>query len=84
MTIFFLNKENNYFKIIIFAVYYLFFFSAFYINENSSGGAYQDYIGYKNLINLFINDFKGTLLTFDQYGERHSPVILIILTLFWI
>jgi len=83
MTISFLNKENNYFKIIIFVIYYLFFLSAFYINEDSSGGAYQDYIGYKNLINLFISDFKGTFLTFDQFGERHSPVILIILSLFY-
>ena len=83
MTISFLNKENNNFKIILFSIYYIFFLIAFYLNENSSGGALQDYIGYKNLINLFINDFKGTLLTFDQHGERHSPAILILLTLFY-
>ncbi len=83
MSISFLNKDNNYFKIIFFTIYYVIFISAFYINEDSSGGAYGDYMGYRVLIDLFTNDFKGTLLTFDQYGERHSPVLLIILTLFY-
>lgn len=79
----FLNKENNNFKIILFSIYYIFFLIAFFINENSTGGALEDYINYKRLINLFINDFNGTLLTFDQYGQRHSPVTLIFLTIFY-
>ena len=83
MTISFLNKDKNQFKIILFIFYYLLFISAFYINENSTGGAYQDYLGYLDLINLFTYDFKGTLLTFDKYGERHSPIILIVLTPFY-
>ena len=83
MPISFLNKDNNYFKIIFFTVYYIFFITAFYISEDSTGGAFNDYIGYKNLINLFINDFKETLLTFDQYGERHSPVTIILLSQFY-
>ena len=83
MIISFLNKENNNFKIILFSIYYIFFLIAFFLNENSNGGALQDYSGYKKLINLFINDFSGTLLTFDQYGERHSPVLLILLTIFY-
>ncbi len=83
MPISFLNKDNNYFKIIFFTVYYIFFITAFYISEDSTGGAFNDYIGYKNLINLFINDFKETFLTFDQYGERHSPVTIILLSQFY-
>tara|TARA_B100000989_G_scaffold297043_1_gene281704 strand:+ start:5265 stop:6530 length:1266 start_codon:yes stop_codon:yes gene_type:complete len=83
MPISFLNKDNNYFKIIFFTVYYIFFITAFYINEDSTGGAFNDYIGYKNLIDLFINDFKETLLTFDQFGERHSPVTIILLSQFY-
>ena len=83
MPISFLNKDNNYFKIIFFTIYYIFFITAFYINEDSTGGAFNDYVGYKNLIDLFINDFKETLLTFDQYGERHSPVTIILLSQFY-
>ena len=83
MPISFYNKDNNYFKIIFFTIYYIFFITAFYINEDSTGGAFNDYVGYKNLIDLFINDFKETLLTFDQYGERHSPVTIILLSQFY-
>ena len=83
MPISFLNKDNNYFKIIFFTIYYIFFITAFYINEDSTGGAFNDYVGYKNLIDLFINDFKETFLTFDQYGERHSPVTIILLSQFY-
>ena len=80
MTISFLNKENNKSKIILFCSYYIIFLSAFYIDENSTGGAYQDYLGYKNLIELFIKDFNETLLNFHEYGERHSPLTIIILS----
>ena len=83
MPISFFNKDNNYFKIIFFTIYYIFFITAFYINEDSTGGAFNDYVGYKNLIDLFINDFKETFLTFDQYGERHSPVTIILLSQFY-
>ncbi len=83
MTISFLNKQNNKTKIILFSSYYLIFLSAFYINENSTGGAYQDFLGYKNLIELFLNDFNQTFLNFDKYGERHSPLIIILLSLLY-
>jgi hypothetical protein len=83
MPISILNKDNNYFKIISFIIYYIFFVSAFYLNEDSTGGAYRDYEGYRDLIDLFSNDFKATFLSFDQYNERHSPLILIILTPFY-
>ena len=46
MTISFIEKQNNYSKIFIFSIYYLVFLLAFLINENSSGGALQDYQGY--------------------------------------
>ena len=83
MTISFLNKENIKPKFFLFCTYYLIFLSAFYINENSTGGAYQDYLGYKDLIELFLKDFKETFLTFDQYGERHSPLTIILLSLLY-
>ena len=83
MTISFLDKQNNNSKPIIFVIYYLIFLSAFLINENSSGGAYQDYSAYKGIMTLFINDFTGTLLSFDELNERHSPVIIILLSILY-
>lgn len=80
MTISFLDKQNNNSKQIIFIIYYLIFLSAFLINENTTGGAYQDYNGYMSIIKLLINDFSGTLLSFDELNERHSPVIIILLS----
>ena len=70
-------------KIFIFLVYYLIFLTAFYLNEDSNGGAYADYLGYKSIIELFLKDFKLTLFTFDELGERHSPIIIILITLFY-
>ena len=80
MTISFMEKQNNYSKIFIFPIYYLVFLLAFLINENSTGGALQDYQGYRGLIDLFIKDFTGTFLSFDQFNERHSPLIIILLS----
>ena len=80
MTISFKVKQNNISKITIFFVYYLVFLSAFLIGEDSSGGAIQDYTGYRGLIDLFIKDFTGTFLSFDQFNERHSPLIIILLS----
>ena len=77
----FLNIKDNNFKYFFFIFYYLIFLTSFYIQEDSTGGAYIDYRGYKELINLFINDFKNTFLNFDQFGERHSPVIIILLSI---
>ena len=80
MTISFLEKRNNNYKLIIFPIFYIAFLVAFLIDENSTGGAYQDYTAYKGIMDLFIHDFSGTLLSFDQLGERHSPIIIILLS----
>ena len=80
MTISFLEKQNNNYKLIIFPIFYIAFLVAFLIDENSTGGAYQDYTAYKGIMDLFIQDFSGTLLSFDQLGERHSPIIIILLS----
>ncbi len=81
MTTNFLNIKDSNLKYFFFIFYYLIFLSSFYIQEDSTGGAYNDYRGYKELIELFISDFKNTFLNFDQFGERHSPVIIILLSI---
>lgn len=62
---------------------YLFYLLGFIFNEDSNGGAMFDYQSYQEIINFFVLDFKNTFLNFDQYNERHSPVILIILSFFY-
>ena len=65
------------------AFLYLSLILGFFLNEDSNGGAFVDYQSYINLIRLFVLDFNNTLLNFDNYGERHSPVLIIILSFFY-
>ena len=74
---------NNKKIILITVAFYLFYLLGFVLNEDSNGGAFQDYLGYKSIIKLFILDFKNTFLTYDELGERHSPVFIIILSYFY-
>ena len=74
---------NNKKIILITVAFYLFYLLGFILNEDSNGGAFQDYLGYKSIIKLFILDFKNTFLTYDELGERHSPVFIIILSYFY-
>jgi hypothetical protein len=53
----------------------------FYLNENSTGGAFLDYQNQNTIINFFVDDFYKTLLTYDQFSTRHSPVLLILISL---
>ena len=62
---------------------YLSYLLGFILGEDSNGGAIMDYMGYRSIINDFILNFKSTFLNFDQYGERHSPILIIILSFFY-
>ena len=62
---------------------YLSYLLGFILGEDSNGGAIMDYMGYRSIINNFILDFKNAFLNFDQYGERHSPILIIILSFFY-
>ena len=53
----------------------------FYLNENSTGGAFLDYQTHNIIINFFVDDFYKTLFTYDQFSTRHSPVLLILISL---
>ncbi len=52
----------------------------FYYNENSTGGAFTDYFGHKQISISFANDFLNTFLNFDKTQTRHSPVLIILLS----
>lgn len=74
---------NNYRKEIVF--FFILYFSliiGFIFNENSSGGAYLDYINQKRISKDFSTNFLDTLLNYDKYTTRHSPVLIIFLSLF--
>jgi hypothetical protein len=65
------------------AILYLSLIAGFFYGEDLNYGAYPDWLG-SNItpINDFSNNFLNTLLNYDDYGHRHSPVYLIFLSLF--
>ncbi len=73
----YLNAENS-----IFIVLYITLFIGFFLNEDLVGGASLDYVTYQDWVNLFSKDIKNSLLNYDELGERHSPIIILYLTLF--
>ena len=76
-----IGKINNYNFFAFFL--YLTLILGFIFNENLNFGSYYDWINvYKLPINDFSLNFKETLLSYDQYGQRHSPIYLIFLSIF--
>ena len=68
-------------KTIIFTLLFITLFIGFFFNENSSGGALPDFLMRIEIINSFNNDFIGTFLNYNKYTDRHSPLILILITM---
>ncbi len=68
-------------KKIIFTFLFITLFIGFFLNENSSGGAIADFLMRLEIINSFNDDFFETFLNYDQYPDRHSPIILIFITI---
>ena len=68
----------------IFALFlYLSLLIGFLYGENLNYGSYYDWIKvYIQPIKDFSLNFNETLLTYDKYGQRHSPVYLIFLSIF--
>ena len=55
----------------------------FYFEENLNYGSYLDWVrAYNPVLEDFSKDFKNTLLEYDSYGQRHSPVYIIFLSIF--
>ena len=55
---------NNTNKIGIFLILYTSLLAGFYFGENSSGGAYPDFLMRMGLIDSFKNNFKETFLNY--------------------
>jgi len=73
---------NNINKIRIFLILYASLLFGFYFGENSSGGAYADFQMRMGLIDHFNNNFKETFLNYHNFSDRHSPLLIIIISLF--
>ena len=78
---------NNFLKYkyiyLLFLLLYLSLIFGFYTDENLNLGAIGDWIGTDlPVINDLSLNIKKTLLSYESYGHRHSPVYLIFLSLF--
>ena len=73
---------NNTNKIGIFLILYITLIIGFYLGENSSGGAYPDFVMRMGLIDNFKKDFTETFLNYHNLPDRHSPLLIIIISYF--
>ena len=75
-----INKSSySFYTIFLLLITY---FMGFIFNENSSGGAYKDFINQSIVVNAFSENFFQTFLNYDDYNTRHSPIFIIFLSLF--
>ena len=72
---------NNSNKIAVFLFLYFSLLVGLYFDENSSGGAYPDFMVRIEIINSFKNDFLNTLLNYDKF-KRDTLLLFILLFLF--
>tara|TARA_Y100000389_G_scaffold194377_1_gene224281 strand:+ start:555 stop:1862 length:1308 start_codon:yes stop_codon:yes gene_type:complete len=78
-----LLSVSNLKNIILFAALYTSLIVGFIFDENLNYGSYYDWINvYVPPITDFSINFYDTLLSFEKYGQRHSPVYLIFLSFF--
>ena len=78
-----ISNNNAYQKEIIFLI--ILYFSlvvSFFLGENSTGGAIIDYSNQQPISKKFSENFLSTLLSYDNYKTRHSPVFIIFLSFF--
>ena len=82
MSLIFL-KNNPYKKTIAsFFFLYITLIISFFIGEDSTGGASRDYLNQTYAIEAFASDFFKTFYEYDSYRTRHSPILIIFLSLF--
>ena len=79
-----ISLNNNKYKkeIFFFLILYITLIISFFLGENSTGGALGDYLNQKKATEAFALDFFKTFNEYDSYRTRHSPVLIILLSLF--
>ena len=74
---------NNTNKTLIALALYSSLLIGFYFGENTSGGAYDDFNLVRfQIIESFKNDFSTTFLNYNNFGDRHSPLLMMTLSIF--
>ena len=72
-------KFNNFY---LFILFYISLVAGFYLGEDLNFGATEDWLRTDfPVIKDLSFDLKNTLLNYESYGHRHSPVYLIFLSL---
>ena len=76
------NIENfvNNNQLYIFLALYISLILGFILDENSTGGAYIDYKNQQLAVKSFANNFTDTLLNYENFSTRHSPILIILLS----
>ena len=82
MSSVFLDKNIYKKEIVFFLILYTSLIISFFLGENSTGGAIGDYINQKRASQAFASEFLKTFFEYDTYGTRHSPILIIFLSLF--
>ena len=82
MSSVFLDKNIYKKEIVFFLILYTSLIISFFLGENSTGGAIGDYINQKRASQAFASEFFKTFFEYDTYGTRHSPILIIFLSLF--
>ena len=76
-----MNYQNH--NKIIYSIYIIIitsFFLGFFLNEDSTGGAFLDYQNQKELTKSFATDLYYTFDNYEKFGTRHSPVLPFLLS----
>jgi len=68
---------------LIISLLYLSLLIGFYFGEDLIGGAYNDYKALYYLSGEFKNDFLKTILNYDNFGHRQSPIFFILRSFFF-
>ncbi len=78
------NLNNNFFskEIVILLILYISLIISFFFGENSTGGALNDYVRQKAIVKAFSNDFLESFLNYEKFTTRHSPVLIMFLSIF--
>ena len=71
-----INKKKYIFCISVFLIFS--YFIGFILGEDSTGGAYNDFKIHTNTANEIKNNIFYFLFNYDDYGNAHSPVIILI------
>ena len=79
------NLNSNYFytnkEYLALIFLYLSLLVGFIFDENSTGGAITDYFVSKDIVKSFTLDFKDAFLNYERFSTRHSPVLLIFISI---